>query len=53
VNPPQINIGGHLAIGQGPIEMFRPRLRHRQVANGTTIEATVPVTLTSPESEAK
>jgi hypothetical protein len=23
VNPPQINIAGHLAIGQHPVEMFR------------------------------
>jgi hypothetical protein len=37
MNPPQINIGGHLAIGQRPVEMFRTSFRHVQVADAVKI----------------
>jgi hypothetical protein len=37
VNAPQIDIGGHLAIGQRPVEMLRSCLRHAQVADAIEI----------------
>ena len=37
VNPPQINIGGHLAIGQRPVEMLRAGFRDRQIADAVEI----------------
>ena len=37
MNAPQINIGGHLAIGQRPVEMFRAGFGHAQVADAIKI----------------
>lgn len=37
VNPPQINIGGHLAIRQRLVEVFRPRFADAEVANAIEV----------------
>ena len=37
VNPPQIYIAGHFAIGQRPVEMFRAGFRHAQIADAVKI----------------
>jgi hypothetical protein len=37
VNPPQIDIRGHLAVRQDPVEMFRAGFVHAQVADAVEI----------------
>jgi len=37
VNPPQIDIGGHLAVGQHPVEMFRAGFADRQMADAVKV----------------